>query len=220
MKLDRFVVWFLLGSMFIYTITGFGMTKGIISAKTATQWHLDILPYIMLVSFVIHTSWAIHLALIRWRIWNRVTKTLLVLIYAGFVGFFVYLESFYTPKWKTNNINSSTPSSQNVIQPTPTINVEVDDEDIASAKPANTPAPTASATSTEKVFTKSELAKYNGQNSQSAYVAVDGIVYDVTSIFSNGAHFSHFAGQDLTQAFYIRHVASQIKKYPVVGKMP
>ena len=32
----------------------------------------------------------------------------------------------------------------------------------------------------EKIFTKNELAQYNGQNGQPAYVAVQGVVYDVS----------------------------------------
>jgi cytochrome b involved in lipid metabolism len=33
---------------------------------------------------------------------------------------------------------------------------------------------------TEKIFTTEELAKYDGKNNQPAYIAVDGIVYDVS----------------------------------------
>lgn len=31
-------------------------------------------------------------------------------------------------------------------------------------------------------FNQTELAKYNGQDGQPAYVAVDGVVYDVTGL--------------------------------------
>ena len=31
-------------------------------------------------------------------------------------------------------------------------------------------------------FNQTELAKYNGQGGQPAYVAVDGVVYDVTGV--------------------------------------
>ena len=34
---------------------------------------------------------------------------------------------------------------------------------------------------TEKTFTLAQLAQYDGQNGQPAYVAVDGVVYDVTN---------------------------------------
>ena len=33
---------------------------------------------------------------------------------------------------------------------------------------------------TNKTFTRDELRKYNGQNGADAYIAIDGIVYDVT----------------------------------------
>ena len=50
-------------------------------------------------------------------------------------------------------------------------------------------------------------------------MAVDGIVYDLTDVFENGSHFGHSAGQDLTQAFFGKHIKSQIIKYPVVGQL-
>jgi predicted heme/steroid binding protein/YHS domain-containing protein len=55
-----------------------------------------------------------------------------------------------------------------------------------------------------RVFTIDELKKYNGKNGMPAYVAVDGIVYDLTGVkpWSGGHHMMmHNAGQDLTDAF-------------------
>jgi predicted heme/steroid binding protein len=69
----------------------------------------------------------------------------------------------------------------------------------------------------EKVFTAEELSKYDGQDGMPAYIAVDGLVYDLSSIFRNGTHFEHFAGQELTDAFYSYHAKREIIKYPVVG---
>ena len=34
----------------------------------------------------------------------------------------------------------------------------------------------------EKIFTEKELGKYDGQNGNPAYVAIDGVVYDVTNV--------------------------------------
>lgn len=54
-------------------------------------------------------------------------------------------------------------------------------------------------------FTLEELAKYNGQNGQPAYVAVKGVVYDVTNqkFWQFGKHLPMgakvIAGQDLTE---------------------
>jgi predicted heme/steroid binding protein len=73
--------------------------------------------------------------------------------------------------------------------------------------------------SQERVFTREELVKYNGKNGTPPYVAVDGVVYDMTGVFVNGRHFFHTAGEDLTDAFYMEHMKSQITKYPVVGKL-
>ena len=55
----------------------------------------------------------------------------------------------------------------------------------------------------DKVFTKEELRKYDGKDGYPAYVAVDGVVYDVSKIFQwkGGMHYGLIAGQDLTAYF-------------------
>lgn len=52
----------------------------------------------------------------------------------------------------------------------------------------------------EKTFTREELAKFNGQNGQPAYVAISGTVYDVSNkaAWKGGKHHGNEAGQDLT----------------------
>lgn len=66
-------------------------------------------------------------------------------------------------------------------------------------------------------LTRAELAKYNGFNGTPAYVAVNGVIYDVTTVFVQGIHFGHLAGQDLTGAFLRQHVPAALAGYPVVG---
>ncbi len=53
---------------------------------------------------------------------------------------------------------------------------------------------------TGQTFTLDELAQYDGQNGNPAYVAIDGIVYDVSSLsqWVNGKHNGVTAGRDLT----------------------
>lgn len=68
----------------------------------------------------------------------------------------------------------------------------------------NTDTSTSTETSTsESTLTMSldELATYDGQNGQPAYVAIDGIIYDVTHAknWNNGMHENGItAGQDLS----------------------
>ena len=73
-----------------------------------------------------------------------------------------------------------------------------------------------------KLFTKEELAKYNGRNGMPAFVAVNGTVYDVTNNAAWGAatHFGLSAGNDLTAQFASCHTNQPIlQKLPAVGKM-
>lgn len=73
-----------------------------------------------------------------------------------------------------------------------------------------------------KEFTISELAKYNGVNGKPAYVAVDGIVYDVSleKTWGGASHFGLEAGKDLSAQYNSCHFASQItSKLPKVGTL-
>lgn len=106
----------------------------------------------------------------------------------------------------------------------------------ACAAPAATPTPAtaapteaaASATDTAaqegKVFTLDELAKFDGKNGNPAYVAVDGVVYDVTDVpeWKGGDHWGRFtAGKDLTDEIKKQspHGVGKLKGVPVVGTL-
>ncbi|WP_407887839.1 cytochrome b5 domain-containing protein [Levilactobacillus sp. N40-8-2] len=74
----------------------------------------------------------------------------------------------------------------------------------------------------EKVFDHTELAKFDGQNGQPAYVAVDGVVYDVSGVeaWAGGKHHGNLAGQELTSVIdgQSPHGRKVLKKLPVVGQ--
>lgn len=75
---------------------------------------------------------------------------------------------------------------------------------------------------TSRVFTLEELASYDGQNGNEAYVAVDGVVYDVTDVpaWTGGEHNNNYAGQDLTEAIKkAPHGTSKLKGLTVVGTL-
>jgi predicted heme/steroid binding protein len=197
-KIDRLSAWGLFISMLLYFVTGYGMTKGIIDASLATKLHLSYLTYFVLLFFVIHTSYAIHLAFKRWGIWKSYGKPLPIIFYIIFIGSFVFVDRFYQP----NHSSSKQTASSSV----------------ASISSSDTLTDNSSA-SNQQVFSTTELSKYNGQNGQPAYVAVDGIVYDMSSVFINGFHHGYKAGQDLTAAFYDQHSTGILANYPVVGTL-
>ncbi|RRK09325.1 cytochrome B5 [Lactiplantibacillus garii] len=74
----------------------------------------------------------------------------------------------------------------------------------------------------EATFNQTELAKYDGQAGQPAYVAVDGVVYDVTGIaaWAGGKHHGNLAGRELTAVIDNKspHGRSVLKKLKVVGQ--
>ena len=73
-----------------------------------------------------------------------------------------------------------------------------------------------------KEFTPEELAKYNGKNMNAAYVADQGIVYDVSNsyLWKNGEHKGHHAGRDLTEELSkAAHGPGALMGFPVVGTL-
>jgi predicted heme/steroid binding protein len=79
------------------------------------------------------------------------------------------------------------------------------DNDTPSDTPAETPAETPGETPTEGEegleLTIEELAEYDGQDGNKAYIAIDGNIYDVTDLapWSGGMHNNFPAGQDYTE---------------------
>ena len=72
-------------------------------------------------------------------------------------------------------------------------------------------------------LTLAELAQYNGKDGNPAYVAVDGVIYDVTNLpkWKNGEHNGYTAGQDLTDIIKNKspHGVSKLEGVPVVGTL-
>lgn len=73
-----------------------------------------------------------------------------------------------------------------------------------------------------RTFTLDELAQFDGQNGNKAYIAVDGTVYDVTSIgaWAGGTHNGITAGTDATVAIATApHGRSVLEDLTIVGTL-
>lgn len=72
-----------------------------------------------------------------------------------------------------------------------------------------------------RIFTVSELASYNGKNGAPSYVAVNGIVYDVTNIpwWAAGMHFGLSAGINHTEEFNTCHKQNILYNLVEVGRL-
>lgn len=71
-------------------------------------------------------------------------------------------------------------------------------------------------------FTLEELATFNGEDGNKAYVAYEGLVYDVTDVpqWKNGKHNGQVAGTDITGIMEnAPHGTSKLEGLTVVGKM-
>ena len=72
-------------------------------------------------------------------------------------------------------------------------------------------------------MTIEELSKYDGRDGHSAYIAISGVIYDVSSSqhWQGGNHEgAHQAGHDLTEELKLApHVRTLIERFPVIGKI-
>ena len=72
------------------------------------------------------------------------------------------------------------------------------------------------------IITRAQLALRNGQDKPEVWVALHGIVYDVTSsrLWRSGKHYEHWAGQDLTDELKdAPHNANVFDKFKPIGKL-
>jgi predicted heme/steroid binding protein len=71
-----------------------------------------------------------------------------------------------------------------------------------------------------RYFTLEELSLYNGKNGAPAYVAVNGVVYDVTnnSVWKGDSHFGLDPGNDLSVNFATCHPGAMVlTRLPIIG---
>lgn len=72
-------------------------------------------------------------------------------------------------------------------------------------------------------LTLEELKEFNGKDGKEAYVAVDGVIYDVTnsSRWKNGEHNDFLADNDLSEEIkdIYPHGIKVLERMPVVGKI-
>lgn len=72
----------------------------------------------------------------------------------------------------------------------------------------------------DQIFlTLEQLEQYDGREGSPAYVAVDGIIYDVTPIpqWARGVHFGVSAGRDVTATVNMCHGTHILKKLKKIG---
>lgn len=70
------------------------------------------------------------------------------------------------------------------------------------------------------VYTRSQLALRNGQDKPEIWVALNGIIYDVTEsrLWRNGKHYEHWAGQDLTPELAdAPHTEKVFERFKAIG---
>ena len=71
-------------------------------------------------------------------------------------------------------------------------------------------------------YSRSHLALRNGQDKPEIWVALHGIIYEVTRsrLWRDGKHYEHWAGQDLTDELKdAPHDAKVFEKFKVIGKL-
>lgn len=105
-----------------------------------------------------------------------------------------------------------------------------EDSDAASGStesPGAASNPTTAPATGEKIFTEEELAEFDGMDGSAAYIAVDGVVYDVSESakWPQGEHspcpLGAMAGNNLSEEIKQApaRMRALLEKMPVVGKL-
>jgi predicted heme/steroid binding protein len=71
-------------------------------------------------------------------------------------------------------------------------------------------------------YTIAQLALRNGQDKPEIWVALEGVIYDVSAsrLWRNGKHYEHWAGQDLTDELAdAPHTAFVFDKFQPIGRL-
>ncbi|MEH6305120.1 cytochrome b5 domain-containing protein [Olivibacter sp. CPCC 100613] len=71
-------------------------------------------------------------------------------------------------------------------------------------------------------YSKTQLAKRNGQDRDEIWIAFEGKIYDVTNsrLWRKGTHYEHWAGQDLTEELAeAPHTAKVFERFEVIGML-
>ena len=106
------------------------------------------------------------------------------------------------------------------VTPTPMLTPTIP---VPTATPTATPVITPSAANGTLELTLEQLKQFNGKDGNPAYIAVDGVIYDVTNNhhWTTGTHEGYSAGTDLTDAIMGKspHGTSVLNGVPIVGKL-
>lgn len=73
-----------------------------------------------------------------------------------------------------------------------------------------------------KSYTKTQLALRNGQDREEIWCSYKGWIYNLSTsgLWSDGTHYEHWAGQDLTDELIdAPHDEQVFKKFLIVGKL-
>jgi predicted heme/steroid binding protein len=70
-----------------------------------------------------------------------------------------------------------------------------------------------------KNFTAADLSAFDGSDGGPEYIAIKGIVYDITrvNLLKGGKHHGVASGKDVTDRFV--HKDDILKRVPIVGKL-
>jgi len=130
----------------------------------------------------------------------------------------VVVGKVVTEETLVNNNSAQPEINQDNTQVDPSL---VQTQNTSSTTPIN-PSKLGTVTTTSKIWTYDLLSQYNGKNGKSAYIAVDGIIYDVTAVgsWSTGTHHGVTAGKDVTADFASSpHSKSILQQAVIIGRI-
>ncbi len=120
-----------------------------------------------------------------------------------FIMMFIYVAAITFNLVSCNSNNSEPNDTQLTDRDTTVVTESVEDNNI-------------------NIFTPEELKQYNGEDGKPMYVAIDGVIYDVTDVSAwlGGQHQGNKAGNDLTRIIEESpHGKSVLDNLKIVGRL-
>ncbi|MEI7883904.1 MAG: hypothetical protein WCI30_00965 [Clostridia bacterium] len=94
-KIDKISAWLLLICFLLYMLSGFDTLRRILIPNISSFLHLKYLFIPAQLAFTFHSSYAISLALKRWKRWNTLWKSILgiyIILNICLLGYFLVLQ--------------------------------------------------------------------------------------------------------------------------------
>ncbi|MFA6309415.1 MAG: hypothetical protein WC677_06715 [Clostridia bacterium] len=95
--ISRISAWVLIVCVMLFILSGIDSVRNFLIPEISSLIHLKFLLIPTLIAFTIHSSFSAHMAFKRWKIWNKISKSIIIVYILINVSLLaVFITIFYT----------------------------------------------------------------------------------------------------------------------------